>query len=228
MSASMCKEHQADPRLAYHLSLLKLDISNEEKEKASLTPMFIGFILRQPELYGLLRGVSGVETSNFISAENEIIKKDPRLFFNVSSPSKGCLISSKAGRLINPLTSVVFHYDTFIYDNSGSPYEAIFLVSHLNIKIDQAYLNTKRMLDLMAVGQDSGPVPLYAGSQFNYKGFKKRILTSGLLLGQVALNKKENVKQASPQGGSNWIPKYMKDTVKARNFINILLSTIRL
>jgi hypothetical protein len=148
-----------DPRLAYHLSLLKLDSSNEQKEKASLAPIFTGSVLRQPELappqYGLLRGVKSVETSSYASAENEMIKKDPRLFFNVSSLSstfiygsqgsrksynlscilEGCLILSKAGRLLNPLTAVVFHYDTFICDNGGSPCEAAFLVSHSNFKV---------------------------------------------------------------------------------------------
>ncbi|KAJ5817144.1 hypothetical protein N7447_009377 [Penicillium robsamsonii] len=296
MSASMCKDSQVDPRLAYHLSLLKLDSSNEQKENASLAPIFTGFVLRQPELappqYGLLGGVKSIETSTYASAENESIKTDPRLFFNVSSPSstficgsqgsgkshtlscilEGCLILSKAGRLLNPLTAIVFHYDTFICDDGGSPCEAAFLASHSNIKvrvlcaptniltiqktysrfnikveplqIDQADLTTKRMLDLMAVGQDSGPVPLYmhtvqrilremrvlqqkSGSQFDYKDFKKRILSSGLLPGQIAplkqrldtlesfmhpqqvtLNKKGNGKKANPRGaGSNWTPK---------------------
>lgn len=100
------------------------------------------------------------------------------------------------------------------------------------------------MMDLMAVGQDLGPVPLYvhtvqrvlremrllqqkAGSQFDYKDFKKRILSSGLLPSQIgplkqrldsiesfmppeqaALNKGRNGKHANPQGaGSNWTPK---------------------
>jgi hypothetical protein len=30
-----------------------------------------------------------------------------------------------------------------------------------SLRIDQADLNTKRVLDLMAVSQDDGPVPLY-------------------------------------------------------------------
>ncbi|KGO50635.1 hypothetical protein PEX2_063050 [Penicillium expansum] len=127
--------------------------------------------------------------------------------------------------------------------------------SRFNIKveplqIDQANLNIKRMLDLMAVGQDSGPVPLYvytvqrilremrllqqkAGSQFDYMDFKKRILSSGLLPGQIAplkqrldmleslmppqqavLSKKGNGKQANPQGaGSDWIPKASQLTI---------------
>lgn len=148
-----------DPRLAYHLSLLKLDRSNEQEEKASLAPIFTGSVLGQPKLappqYGLLGGVKSIKTSSYASAENEMIKKDPRLFFNVSSPSstficgsqgsgkshtlscilEGCLILSKAGRLLNPLTAVVFHYDTFICDNGGSPCEAAFLASHSSIKV---------------------------------------------------------------------------------------------
>ena len=148
-----------DSRLAYHLSLLKLYSSNDQSEKACLAPIFTGFVLRQPELapsqYGLLGGVKNIETSGFASADNRFIEKDPRLFFNVSSPSstficgsqgsgkshtlscilEGCLIPSKAGRLLNPLTAVIFHYDTFICDNGGSPCEAAFLASHSNIRV---------------------------------------------------------------------------------------------
>lgn len=148
-----------DSRLAYHLSLLKLDSSNDQSEKACLAPIFTGFVLRQPELapsqYGLLGGVKNIETSGFASADNRFIEKDPRLFFNVSSPSstficgsqgsgkshtlscilEGCLIPSQAGRLLNPLTAVIFHYDTFICDNGGSPCEAAFLASHSNIRV---------------------------------------------------------------------------------------------
>ncbi|CAI7609417.1 unnamed protein product [Penicillium viridicatum] len=254
MSASMCKENKMDQKLAYHLSLLKLDNSNDESEKASLAPVFPGSVLTQaklaPSQYGLLGGIKKIETSRDTGTESELIKHDPRLFFNVSSPSstficgsqgsgkshtlscilEGCLISSAAGRLSNPLTAVVFHYDTFICDDGGSPCEAAFLASHSNIKvrvlcaptnirtirqtysgfnikieplqIDQANLNTKRMLDLMAVGQGQGPVPLYmhtvqrilremrilqqnTGSQFDYWDFKERILGSGLLRGQL-------------------------------------------
>jgi hypothetical protein len=70
------------------------------------------------------------------------------------------------------------------------------------LQIDQADLNTKRMLDLMAVGQDNGPLPLYmhtvqrilremrveqqsCGTGFDYAMFKSRILDSGLTPGQL-------------------------------------------
>lgn len=112
------------------------------------------------------------------------------------------------------------------------------------LQIDQANLNTKRMLDLMAVGQDKGPVPLYMhtvqrilremrllqqehASQFDYQEFKRRVLDSDLLPGQLeplkqrletlesfmpsqqakppsGLNKKKGKSQGA---GSSWAPK---------------------
>ncbi|GMF89725.1 unnamed protein product [Aspergillus oryzae] len=83
------------------------------------------------------------------------LDKDPRLLFNVSHPSsvficgsqgsgkshtlscllENCLIPSKAGRLPNPLTGLVFHYDTFISDTVGSPCEASFLSSHPDVHV---------------------------------------------------------------------------------------------
>ncbi|PIG85579.1 hypothetical protein AARAC_007330 [Aspergillus arachidicola] len=178
------------------------------------------------------------------------LDKDPRLLFNVSHPSsvficgsqgsgkshtlscllENCLIPSKAGRLPNPLTGLVFHYDTFISDTVGSPCEASFLSSHPDVhvrvlcsptnihtirgyysrfnipvdplQLDQNDLNTKRMMDLMAIGQKDGQIPLYihtvkrvlrelrilqqeSGTLFNYQDFKDRILRCGLTRDQL-------------------------------------------
>jgi hypothetical protein len=141
------------------LSLLKLEKSYHENEEALLAPVLTSAVLNQPALaplqYGLLGGVKKIETPNQGGAEINPPTEDPRLFFNVSSPSsvficgsqgsgkshtlscilEGCLIPSRAGRLLNPLTAVVFHFDTFICDNGGSPCEAAFLASHPNIKV---------------------------------------------------------------------------------------------
>ena len=111
-----------------------------------------------PEIsqYGLLAGIKNTNGFDF-SVPNETYNwtEDPRLFFNVSSPSstficgsqgsgkshtlscilENCLIPSQASKLPNPLTAVVFHYDTFICDNGGSPCEAAFLASHPDIKV---------------------------------------------------------------------------------------------
>ncbi|KAJ5640042.1 uncharacterized protein N7484_007904, partial [Penicillium longicatenatum] len=196
-------------------------------------------------------GVKEITTLGLPSLDEKVLEVDPRLFFNVASPSstficgsqgsgkshilscllEGCLISSRAGKLMNPLTAMIFHYDTFISDTTGSPCEAAFLSSNPSIEvrvlcsptnlrtingtysrfkgitvqslqIDQSNLNTKRMMDLMAVGKESGAIPLYMhavqrvlrdlreiqqseGSQFDYAEFKRRILSSGLLPGQL-------------------------------------------
>jgi hypothetical protein len=74
---------------------------------------------------------------------------DNRLFFNVTVPSsificgsqgsgkshtlscllESCLADSDATILPRPLSALLFHYDTFISDDGGSPCEAAFLAS---------------------------------------------------------------------------------------------------
>ncbi|EHA25334.1 hypothetical protein ASPNIDRAFT_186153, partial [Aspergillus niger ATCC 1015] len=130
---------------------------------------------------------------------------------------ENCLIQSKAGRLPNPLTGLVFHCDTFFSDVTGSPCEAAFLSSHPDVKvrvlcsptniwsirfIDQKDLNTERMMNLMAVSQGDGDIPLYMQTAkrilremrvaqqetqagFDYKSFKNKIIDSGLTPGQL-------------------------------------------
>ncbi|KAL4868797.1 hypothetical protein BDV12DRAFT_185679 [Aspergillus spectabilis] len=157
---------------------------------------------------------------------------DPRLLFNVTAPastficgSQGsgkihtlsckletCLLPSYLGRLANPLTGVVFHYNTFISDTGGSLCETAYLSSlppvsmslmltNLKpLKIDQRHLNTKRIMDLMTVSQYD--VPLYmeslkrilremrivqqqTGGSFDYQDFKCWVINSGLTPAQL-------------------------------------------
>jgi hypothetical protein len=91
--------------------------------------------------YGLLAGdINGPPSET----------RDPRIFYNVAAPSstficgsqgsgkshtlscllENALISSEANVLPNPLTGLVFHYDTFVSDAGGSPCEAAYLSSH--------------------------------------------------------------------------------------------------
>ena len=122
--------------------------------------MFTGPVLyTQPNLvpsqYGLLAGVLELRALGSPDLDSQAYGEDPRLFFNVSSPSsificgsqgsgkshtlscllEGCLIPSAAGQLHNPLTAVVFHYDTFIGDQGGSPCEAAFLATSPNVQV---------------------------------------------------------------------------------------------
>ncbi|KAI9163882.1 hypothetical protein HJFPF1_05512 [Paramyrothecium foliicola] len=134
---------------------------------------------------------------------------------------ENCLVESAANVLPRPLTGVVFHYDTFISDTGGSPCEAAYLSSNPkinvrvvcaptnigqikriygglpNVKVEelrlrQTDLNTKRMLDLMAVTTTPGAMPLYLhvvvrvlrdlriaqqqkGTGFDYGAFKRAL-----------------------------------------------------
>ena len=220
--------------------------------------------------YGLLAGLADVLSREEEDAATGIsFKQDPRIFFNVAAPSsvficgsqgsgkshtlscllENCLIPSEASTLPQPLTGLIFHYDTFIADGVGSPCEAAFLSSDPGIKvrvlcsptnvrtievclmilraagapeltsrqrtysalnveieplrISEADLNTKRMLDLMAVSHDDGPVPLYMhaiyrilremrieqqenGTSFNYANFKSRVAEEALTPAQLS------------------------------------------
>ncbi|EKD20009.1 hypothetical protein MBM_01961 [Drepanopeziza brunnea f. sp. 'multigermtubi' MB_m1] len=145
---------------------------------------------------------------------------------------ESCLLKLKdVNKLDNPLAALVFHYDSFISDLRGTPCEAAHLSSNPNIKvrvlcspsniqtikrtymgmnveieplkINQNDLNTKRMLDLMAVNQDDGRMPLYLheitrilremrvrqqqnNGSFNYAEFKQLIALSPMTPAQQA------------------------------------------
>lgn len=113
--------------------------------------------------YGLLGGVlngqedGNLENGDIVLGQSPIqaAENDPRLFFNVTVPSstficgsqgsgkshtlscllENCLIRSDAGVLNYPLTGIVFHYDTFISDDGGSPCEAAFLSSNADVAV---------------------------------------------------------------------------------------------
>ncbi|KFZ17385.1 hypothetical protein V501_01751 [Pseudogymnoascus sp. VKM F-4519 (FW-2642)] len=145
---------------------------------------------------------------------------------------ENCLIPSDANKLPRPLTGLVFHYDTFISDGGGSPCEAAYLSSDPSIKvrvlcsptnfrtirrtysafknvtveplrISEENLNTKRMLDLMAVSRGDGPMPLYLhavyrilremrmeqqemGTGFSYATFKDRVSRTEMTPAQLS------------------------------------------
>ncbi|KAL2121843.1 hypothetical protein VTJ04DRAFT_2298 [Mycothermus thermophilus] len=144
---------------------------------------------------------------------------------------ENALLPCKANQLPRPLTGIVFHYDTFISDSGGAPCEAAWLSSNPNIhvrvlcaptnsqtirkiykrfpnitveelRLNESDLNTKRMLDLMAVST-GGNLPLYlhvvqrilrdlrieqqrTGSRFNYTAFKKMLHAENLTEMQLA------------------------------------------
>ncbi|WQF90333.1 Putative BAH domain, P-loop containing nucleoside triphosphate hydrolase [Colletotrichum destructivum] len=141
---------------------------------------------------------------------------------------ENCIIPSKLGKLPQPLAGIIFHFDSFVSDAGGLPCETAFLASHnqasvrilcspTNVRTIQSIynsipqvkieplrlsdqdLNTRRMLDLMAVKE--GGVPLYLhvvnrilremrleqqekGQRFNYSSFKEKLEQADLTLAQ--------------------------------------------
>jgi hypothetical protein len=106
--------------------------------------------------HGLIGGLSDVLDKEQLSgSQDRRDQKDPRVFFNTTGPSstficgsqgsgkshtlscllENCMIPSIASKLPNPLTGIVFHYDTFISDGGGSPCEAAFLASNPKIQV---------------------------------------------------------------------------------------------
>ncbi|KAI3335920.1 hypothetical protein F4824DRAFT_489251 [Ustulina deusta] len=128
--------------------------------------------------YALLSGATQ-------TCESEV--KDPRIFYNVAKP----LSSPVLGDLPRPRTGIVFHYDDYASDTHVTSCEAAYLGSKPNInvrvlclpsnlkvikelRIDQANLNTKRMLELMASERTQ---PLYAqpDEAFDYHKFERQL-----------------------------------------------------
>jgi hypothetical protein len=132
--------------------------SQHEVLEVSTTPIFTMPVLQQapsatiPQ-YGLIGGLLDVLKEQGTTDKRN--GRDPRIFFNVSTPSstficgsqgsgkshtlscllENCLSGSDAGRLPKPVTGIIFHYDAFISDSGGSPCEAAFLSSDPQIKV---------------------------------------------------------------------------------------------
>lgn len=155
--------------LAKHMHLLRKRRSQHELLEVTTTPIFTMPVLKYSEKllsqgapeafpqYGLLGGLVDVLQNKERSIlESDLHNsQDPRIFFNVATPSstficgsqgsgkshtlscllENCLSRSDAGQLPKPVTGIVFHYDTFISDDGGSPCEAAFLSSNQQIQV---------------------------------------------------------------------------------------------
>ncbi|KAF2963301.1 hypothetical protein GQX73_g10276 [Xylaria multiplex] len=168
------------------LSLLMREATTDELSEINTAPLFTYPILKHAQelaasastppfpQYGLLAG----------DAQNlqEIPSQDPRIFYNVAAPAstficgsqgsgkshtlscilENCLIQSDTlGCLPHPLTGIVFHYDDYASDSNVNPtlIKKLDNVTVEALRLDQADLNTKRMLELMAFDRTQ---PLYA------------------------------------------------------------------
>lgn len=105
--------------------------------------------------YGLLAGIAAESSILMKTMASHEGRRDERLFFNVTAPSsificgsqgsgkshtlscllENCLAQSDATVLPKPLSALVFHYDTFISDDGGSPCEVAYLSSLSGIRV---------------------------------------------------------------------------------------------
>lgn len=110
---------------------------------------------RPPPQYGLMARMSPDIGGSADTAIPHQEYPDKRLFFNVTAPSsificgsqgsgkshtlscllENCLTPSDAAVLPRPLSAILFHYDTFISDDGGSPCEAAFLSSLPRVRV---------------------------------------------------------------------------------------------
>ena len=160
------KEMEEEKAFEEHMGLLTRTEGKQELGDAITAPIFTMPVLEHVRKrlanetenpfaqYGLLAGVArGFEETTDV--EVGAMNADPRIFFNIASPSStficgsqgsgkshtlSCLLEnslfpSVANHLPHPLTGLVFHYDTFISDDGGSPCEAAFLSSNKGVKV---------------------------------------------------------------------------------------------
>lgn len=162
MTAYLDQQDEVTERLG-HLKLLQKDEPTEDPSELRNSPIFTESVRRYAlslpsppfSQYGLLGG-DGAKMPIALHAQDHMsLGDDPRLYQNISAPSSvficgsqgsgkshtlSCMLenflaASEANTLPRPLTGVVFHYDSFTSDTSGTPCEAAYLSSHRGIKV---------------------------------------------------------------------------------------------
>ncbi|KAJ3469786.1 hypothetical protein MRS44_003851 [Fusarium solani] len=187
-----------DKEFEAHMELLSLNDRSEELNEVSIAPIFMAHVgTHHPDLQRGCSGKTGTLDQHGLLGRdlstNKASNNDPRVFYNVAAPTSTFICGSQGSGK----------------NTGGLPCEAARLSSHegvkvrvlclltnvMNIKTD---LNTKRMLDLMAVNSgQNGRMPLYLhvvarvlrelrirqqhiGGAFDYRGFKRALEAENL------------------------------------------------
>lgn len=150
---------EGDFHRAYHIKLLTRLPEDDDMMGIMSAPLFTRPVLEHARSLRQNSKSTPFPQYAFLAGNSEVGHgaglADSRIFYNVASPSsificgqqgsgkshtlscllEGCLMPSKLGRLPHPLTGIVFHYDTFVSDASGTPCEAAYLASSAKIKV---------------------------------------------------------------------------------------------
>lgn len=141
------------------MDLLKIGTNRQSDHEVAGSPLFTMPVKQHlPKLftqYGFIAGISKVLDSNPPLTLPSSPSNDPRLFFNIATPSsaficgsqgsgkshtlssllENCLMKSEVSQIEHPLAGLIFHYDSFTSDERGTPCEAAHLSSNKRIKV---------------------------------------------------------------------------------------------
>ncbi|OBT84079.1 hypothetical protein VE02_07020 [Pseudogymnoascus sp. 03VT05] len=210
------EESEAARLYDYHLSLLRPGPSQQSLEEFTTAPIFTMPVVEHAEAivdgkslpafpqYGLLAGLADAVQENFnTEGPGHSSVQDPRIFFNVAAPSSTFICGSQGSRA--PLRALFFiTIPSFAMpEDHLRTYHAFSNIKIEPLRISEGDLNTKRMLDLMAVSRDGGPMPLYLhavyrilremrieqqemGTAFRYANFKERVAQTEMTPAQLS------------------------------------------
>lgn len=150
----------SDAMLKTHLELLVRVPEKDELHEIVSAPLFTKPVLDHADNLSHDPSKAPFSQHALLAGDSSDLQKtpskDPRVFYNVATPSsvficgsqgsgkshtlscllENCLIpSSRLGRLPKPLTGIVFHYDTFLSDTGGTPCEAAYLASDPRVNV---------------------------------------------------------------------------------------------
>lgn len=151
----------SDMEKSLHMNLLGRTPGEDDLDGMCAAPLFSYAVMEHADTLSVHPDKKPFSQYALLAGDNKVMKDmkssdDPRIFFNVASPSsificgsqgsgkshslscilESCLIPSGGlGRLPHPLTGVVFHYDPHVSDTGGSPCEAAYLSSDKSVKV---------------------------------------------------------------------------------------------
>lgn len=191
---------QQDPEVVHkHLQLLNQQV-RDSAEACLNSPLLTSSALTAAQSeavlqdhYGLLAGVLGSHSE--LGSNPELLNEDCRLFFNSMAPSstficgsqgsgkshtlscmlENCLFPSEAAVLSKPLTALLFHYDSFISDDGGSPCEAAYLSSLADVRVRVLCAPTNIQTIRVSIDSDSQSFSTTNIPQKTYRGLNVEV-----------------------------------------------------
>ncbi|KAI0399440.1 hypothetical protein F4802DRAFT_610865 [Xylaria palmicola] len=141
------------------LQLLRRATADNKLSEVNTAPLFTPPVLQYARRQGVTASTKSLSQYGLLAGDVKLLEtpdEDPRIYYNVASPSsvficgsqgsgkshtlscilENCLIPSRRiGHLPRPLTGIVFHYDDYTSDSQVAPCEAAYLGSDPAVKV---------------------------------------------------------------------------------------------